>query len=104
MSWAAMRKWIRQKLAALFAMKENWKTAWKGRIIQSFVMLKGHDPQNTIIAVAIRGGAHCRWELGQLCHGSFLQKQFPGVKLNIFENLEDLAKFLDARTSRRCRV
>jgi len=81
MSWTTMRKWMLKKFLAWCAVKEDWKTAWKGRIIQSFVMLKGNDPRNTVIAVAIKEGRHCQWELGQLSEGGFLQQQFPGVKL-----------------------
>jgi len=72
----------------------NWQSAWIGRVSQSFQQLTQETPEATIMALAVRGGEQCQWEVRMLSAGSPLQQHLPHYDLKVFEDLNDLTQFL----------
>jgi len=65
-----------------------------GRIDERFWQLNQDHPEKTILALAIKGGGQCQWEVDRLSDGSSLKEILPPYQLKVFENKDELAEFL----------
>jgi len=73
-------------------MKQRWKWAWEGRVFQGLEILQKSHQGKTINAIAIKGGPQCDWELAQLMPGGNVRKIFPGIRLVVFDQLDEFVE------------
>jgi len=89
---------LKTRVLRSFGCKEigsgSWRLPWTGRIYQSFQQLRQDYPEKAILALAVRGGKQCQWEVDMLSPGGSLGELLPHFQLRVFNNLQDLKKFL----------